>query len=153
MSRPDFDRILAELDQALLACASRDQAAQLAMEKLAAGLDAYRWVGVYWLNGETLELGPYVGAATDHTRIPVGRGVCGAAVAERRNIVVEDVGELDNYLSCSLETKSEIVVLIRDETGRILGQIDVDGHDIAAFDEQDEAFLDAVARRIAAFPE
>ncbi|MBC8100969.1 MAG: GAF domain-containing protein, partial [Cytophagales bacterium] len=107
-------------------------------------------VGVYLLDGGVLNLGPYVGAATEHTLIPVGRGVCGTAVAEGRNLVVDDVRTLNNYLSCSLDTRSEIVVLIRDpETSQILGQIDADGHAVGAFDESDERLLKQIAARLA----
>jgi len=95
-------------------------------------------------------LGPYVGAATEHTVIPVGQGVCGTAVATDTNQVVIDVRLRDNYLACSLETRSEIVVLIRDpQNGQILGQIDADGHAVGAFDASDEALLEAIAERLA----
>jgi len=116
---------------------------------LLARLPDYRWMGVYRLEGDTLVLDAYVGAPTEHDRIPVGRGVCGTAVAEDRNVVVEDVREIDNYLACSLETRSEIVVLIRARDGRVLGQIDVDGHRVGAFDASDEAFLERVAAILA----
>ncbi|WP_038473385.1 GAF domain-containing protein [Fimbriimonas ginsengisoli] len=119
-----------------------------AMETLA-DLPGYNWSGVYRLEGDTLVLDEYVGAETDHTRIPVGRGVCGTAVAENKNQVVTDVRELSNYLACSAVTRSEIVVLIRDGE-RVLGQIDVDGHEVGAFDATDESFLERVAAVLAA---
>lgn len=111
-------------------------------------LKGYNWVGVYRLEGKELVLDEFCGAPTDHTHIPVGRGVCGTAVAEDSNQVVRDVRELENYLACSLETRSEIVVLIRGE-GQILGQIDVDGHEVGQFDVSDERMLEAVAARLA----
>lgn len=111
-------------------------------------LPTYDWSGVYRLEGETLVLDTYVGAATDHTEIPVGRGVCGTAVAENANQVIPDVRELSNYLSCSIHTRSEIVVLIRRE-GKILGQIDIDGHSVGAFDTSDEALLEGLAEILA----
>jgi L-methionine (R)-S-oxide reductase len=119
-----------------------------AMELLDA-LPGYNWSGIYRLEGDTLVLDEYVGAATDHTRIPVGRGVCGTAVAENRNQVIGDVWELTNYLSCSTQTRSEIVVLIHRD-GEILGQIDIDGHQVGAFDDTDEAFLERIAEVLAA---
>lgn len=118
------------------------------MEQLAE-LPGYNWSGVYRLEGDTLVLDEYVGAPTDHTRIPIGVGVCGTAVAEDRNVVVEDVSKLENYLSCSISTKSEIVVLIRDASGTVLGQIDIDGHQVGAFDESDEMFLERIAEVLA----
>ncbi len=112
-------------------------------------LPNYNWSGIYRLEGDTLVLDAYVGAETDHTHIPVGRGVCGTAVAENANQVIEDVRELSNYLSCSVQTRSEIVVLIHAEDGTILGQIDIDGHTVGAFDASDEAFLSALGEILA----
>lgn len=111
-------------------------------------LPDYNWSGVYRLEGDTLVLDTYVGAPTDHTHIPVGRGVCGTAVAEDRNQVIEDVRTLDNYLACSTQTRSEIVVLIR-RGDEILGQIDIDGHRVGAFDASDEALLQSLAAHLA----
>lgn len=111
--------------------------------------DTYCWSGVYRLEGDELVLDEYVGEATDHVRIPVGRGVCGTAVAERSNQVIEDVRSLSNYLACSLKTRSELVVLIYALDGSILGQIDIDGHKVGAFDATDEAFLEELAKVLA----
>jgi L-methionine (R)-S-oxide reductase len=108
----------------------------------------YNWVGIYRLKGKVLELGPYIGAKTDHTRIPVGRGVCGTAVSENADQNVPDVRSLENYLACSLETKSELVVLVRDKAGRILGQIDIDSHTPSAFGKADEEAVRKVAREL-----
>ena len=123
---------------------SDEAALRAVVEHLAATHPAWGWVGVYLLAGDTLILGPYVGPATEHTRIPVGRGVCGTAVAEDRNVVVDDVRELDNYLACSVGTRSEIVVLIRDG-GEVVGQFDVDSDDVGAFGPADEALLERLA--------
>lgn len=120
---------------------------QLAMAELDT-LPTYDWSGIYRLEGDVLVLDAYVGAHTDHTHIPVGRGVCGTAVAEDKNQVIEDVRGLSNYLACSLQTRSEIVVLIRRE-GEILGQIDIDGHQVGAFDESDERMLERLAEILA----
>jgi L-methionine (R)-S-oxide reductase len=120
---------------------------QKAMVRLSQ-LPGYNWCGIYRLEGDELVLDEYVGAATDHRRIPVGRGVCGTAVAENRNQVIEDVRQLDNYLACSAVTRSEIVVLIR-RGGEVLGQIDIDGHTVGQFDRTDEEFLERVAEAIA----
>jgi len=119
-----------------------------AMDHLAT-LEGYDWCGVYRLEGETLVLDEYTGAETDHVRIPIGTGVCGTAVAKNANQVVEDVREIENYLSCSTQTRSEIVVLIR-RKGVILGQIDIDGHQVGQFDSTDEALLTEVAAVLAA---
>jgi L-methionine (R)-S-oxide reductase len=123
---------------------SDEEALRMVVEHLAATHPTWGWVGVYLLTGDTLVLGPYVGPTTEHTRIPVGRGVCGTAVAEDRNLVVDDVRHLDNYLACSVGTRSEIVVLIRD-AGEVVGQFDVDSDAVGAFGPPDEALLERLA--------
>jgi|AGTN01.2.fsa_nt_gi GAF domain-containing protein len=102
----------------------------------------WHWVGFYYLiDDATLKLGPYIGHPTDHTIIKVGDGVCGTAVAEQKNQLIDDVSTLDNYIACSIGTKSEIVVLIHHQ-GRIVGQFDLDSDDAAAFTADDEKFLE-----------
>jgi len=120
---------------------------QAAMEHLDS-LPGYDWSGIYALHGDELVLDAYVGAATDHTRIAVGVGVCGTAVAENANQVIDDVRELTNYLACSTQTRSEIVVLIR-RGDEILGQIDIDGHTVGRFTREDEEMLEALAAVLA----
>ena len=109
----------------------------------------FNWVGIYLLNKEKdeLVLDYYVGKPTEHTHIPVGRGVCGSAVVDKEDKIIDDVTNEENYLACSLETRSEIVVLIENQT-EIIGQIDVDSDDIAAFDETDREYLRQVSNLI-----
>ncbi len=147
---PLAQQVIQESEAILSGDAPLQERLQQLMQLLHDRLPHYHWVGIYWLEGDTLTLGPYVGPPTEHVRIPVGRGVCGTAVAENANQIVYDVRERENYLACNLETRSEIVVLIRDpHTGAIRGQIDVDGTEVGAFDESDEAFLETIARLIA----
>ncbi len=149
VTKEQADLLIAEIDDALASLDGRDAALQSAMRLIAKHLPHYHWVGVYLLDGGVLNLGPYVGAATEHKLIPVGHGVCGTAVAQNRNMVVEDVRTLENYIACSLETRSEIVVLIRDlNDERILGQIDADSHILDAFDTSDEQMLEQIALRL-----
>src|SRR3989304_1772019 len=108
----------------------------------------YNWVGIYFLDGKELVLGPYVGAPSPHLRIPVDKGICGAAVREGRTVNVPDVNADPRYLACSLETKSEIVVPIALD-GHILGELDIDSHTPSAFTPDDHALLEEVARRLA----
>ncbi len=110
--------------------------------------DHFDWVGIYFLKNGVLELGPYIGAKTEHTRIAIGTGVCGTAVAEDRDINVPDVHAVQNYLACSLETRSELVVLVRDLEGKILGQIDIDSHTPGAFGAREEQAVKAVAKKL-----
>ncbi len=108
------------------------------------------WSGIYLMVDGALVVGPFAGSdeAPDHSRIEIGDGVCGTAVAENQNQIVEDVRELDNYLACSLHTRSELVVLIRHE-GEIVGQFDIDSDTIGAFTSEDEALLEELADLIA----
>jgi GAF domain-containing protein len=98
------------------------------------------WSGIYLLVGDTLVLGPRT-APVDHSRIGIGDGVCGTAVSEDRNQVVEDVREVENYLACSIHTRSELVVLIRNQ-GKIVGEFDIDSDTVGAFTQKDEALLE-----------
>jgi L-methionine (R)-S-oxide reductase len=107
---------------------------------------SWDWSGVYLLVGDTLVLGPRT-APVDHSRIGIGEGVCGTAVSEDRNQVVEDVREVDNYLACSIHTRSELVVLIRDQ-GKIVGEFDIDSDTVGAFTQEDEALLDEIGTLI-----
>lgn len=117
---------------------------------LMSSLPHFNWTGIYWLNKGVLELFDYyIGKKTDHTKIPVGKGVCGTAVSENRDIVVDDVLQLDNYLACSIETRSEIVVLIKDNEETILGQIDIDSDQIKAFDDIDRMYMEKLAKKLA----
>jgi GAF domain-containing protein len=105
----------------------------------------FDWTGIYELfPDETLRLGPFVGAPTDHVFIGVGRGVCGTAVAEGRNLNIPDVRAVDNYLACSAETRSELVVLIRDGEC-IFAQLDIDSHRVNAFGEEQVENVQRVA--------
>jgi len=145
ITRERADALLQQLESSDLSGAPLRKRAMEMLDEL----PGYNWSGIYALEGDTLVLDEYVGAATDHTHIPVGRGVCGTAVAEDKNQVIEDVRELSNYLSCSAQTRSEIVVLIRDEEGKVLGQIDIDGHQVGAFDASDEELLARIGRVLA----
>jgi len=115
---------------------------------LAAEMPTYTWVGIYLLDGEELVLGPFVGKPSPHTRIPLGRGICGAAATHKETIVVDDVNADPRYLACSLETKSEIVVPIMLH-GDVLGEIDIDSDRPAAFADADRVLLEKVAALLA----
>lgn len=113
-------------------------------------LPHYTWAGIYLLEGEELVLGPYLGKPSPHTRIPLGRGICGAAATERATIVVDDVNSDPRYLACSIETKSEIVVpIITADGNRVLGELDIDSDQPAAFGQSDRELLEAVAAALA----
>ena len=123
----------------------------------------YSWVGIYLVEDGDLVLGPWKGPqATEHVRIPVGQGVCGAAAASGRTELVDDVASDERYLACFPSTRSEIVVPIVYEgqhtdhplpapggTPRVVGEIDIDSDVPAAFGDADRAFLERVAVLIA----
>lgn len=109
----------------------------------------FHWTGIYELFPDgVLRLGPFIGAPTDHVFISVGKGVCGSAVAERRNKNIPDVSKEPNYLACSASTRSELVVLIRDGD-EIFAQIDIDSREYNAFDETIVSEVEKVATWLA----
>ena len=110
----------------------------------------YNWTGFYFKNGdkEELILGPYVGAETDHTIIPYGKGICGQVAVSGKTFEVPDVKAQDNYLSCSIDTKAEIVVPIF-KNGENIGQIDIDSHTIDPFTKEDEELLNWLCEEVA----
>ena len=114
-------------------------------------VEHYAWVGIYLVEGDDLVLGPWKGPqATEHVRIPVGQGVCGAAAASGVTEIVDDVNADPRYLACFLSTRSEIVVPIARE-GRVVGEIDIDSDRPAAFGEDDRVLLERVAAVAAPF--
>ena len=126
-------------------------AAQAAVDVLHQRFPHYDWVGIYWVDstGTELVLGPWRGPeATEHTRIPMGVGICGAAASSGRTEIVDDVNADPRYLACFTTTRSEIVVPIFRE-GAVIGEIDIDGSDIAAYGEADARFLEEVAALLA----
>ena len=142
------NEIVRQVEQIVNSDASRDEVLRSAVRVLKQEREHYNWVGIYLLDGGMLILHNYIGKPTDHTHIPVGKGVCGTAVADRANQIIGDVRELDNYLACSLETRAEIVVLIR-RGPEIFGQIDIDSDLVNAFAEGDEQLLNRVADLLA----
>jgi GAF domain-containing protein len=111
--------------------------------------DRFDWVGVYLVGKDSdLWLHNYIGEPTDHAKIPVGTGICGRAVAERHNLNIPDVSKEENYLACSPDTQSELVILIR-AGDEIFGQIDIDSDEKATFTEDDEIALIGIADKLA----
>ena len=119
-------------------------------ELLEENISYYNWVGFYFRNGkkEELLLGPYVGAPTDHTVIPFGKGICGQVAVSNENFVVPDVAAQDNYIACSITVKAEIVVPIF-LNGENIGQIDIDSNTPDPFTADDERFLEFVCTQVA----
>jgi len=122
-------------------------ALQAAMDALHGAFARHSWTGIYFLRGDELVLGPFVGPPTEHVRIPRGRGVCGRAVREERDLNVGDVASQPEYLACSADVRSELIVLVRDR-GEIVGQIDIDSRETGRFPSEHEARVRAVAEAV-----
>ncbi|MGY4687333.1 GAF domain-containing protein [Petrotoga sp. DB-2] len=122
---------------------------KLISQLLAERIPYYNWVGFYLVDerdGNSLVLGPFVGESTEHTKIKFGQGICGQAASTKATFVVDDVSKEENYLSCSPKTQAEIVVPIFDKKGNIVGEIDIDSHEKAPFNQDDRSFLEAIAK-------
>lgn len=127
-----------------------DDRLQQVCELLKENVPHYDWVGFYFKNGDKneLKLGPYVGAPTDHTIIPFGKGICGQVALSNQNFVVPDVSAQDNYIACSITVRAEIVVPLF-VNGENIGQIDIDSNTPDPFTAQDERFLEFINAEIA----
>jgi L-methionine (R)-S-oxide reductase len=144
----EFDGALEELEGILERGGDADDVLREVVSFLHDRFAHYSWVGIYLVEGDDLVLGPWRGPeATEHVRIPVGQGICGAAAASGRTEVVDDVNADPRYLACFPSTRSEIVVPISFE-GRVVGEIDIDSDVPAAFGEGDRKFLERVAALI-----
>ena len=151
----EMNALLAHIRELAAAASTMEALERGIVEAIAARLPHYNWTGFYWLDpgdAEMLVLGAYVGEPTPHVRISVSQGICGAAAASGETVVVDDVNADPRYLSCSIKTKSEIVVPIRAH-GKIVGEIDIDSHTPAAFTEIDRGFVEEAARIVGAFIE
>lgn len=144
----DSDRVVAALRGTFAREEGRQGLLRTAAEKIRAAGPPYTSVYLYMLHGDELVLEAFAGRETDHTRIPVGMGVCGTAVASGEDQNVPDVRAIENYLACNTWTRSELVVLIR-RGGLILGQIDVDSDMPDPFTPEEEAAVKRVADALA----
>jgi L-methionine (R)-S-oxide reductase len=147
--------LLSEIRRAASKASALESLQQTVVEILSRQLAHYSWTGFYMLDASdpnTLVLGPFVGDPTPHVRIPVNQGICGAAVASGETVIVDDVSADPRYLSCSIKTKSEIVVPIYAH-GKVIGEIDIDSHDPAAFTEEDKRLLEGIAQIVGTYVE
>jgi len=143
----DYESVEGHVRQGLAGITDPASAMRRTVEILK-GIPHYSWVGIYQLAGNELVLGPFLGKPSPHTRIPLGRGICGAAAAAKESIIVDDVSSDPRYLACSLETQSEIVVPVM-RGGQVLAEIDIDSDTPAAFGQRDRQMLEAVAALLA----
>ncbi|MGD0830957.1 MAG: GAF domain-containing protein [Terracidiphilus sp.] len=144
----EMNRLLAEMRLQASAAPSLKVLQERIVQALAEKFRNYNWTGFYMLDPEESEmliLGPFFGDPTPHVRIPMTEGICGAAAASGKTVIVDDVNSDPRYLSCSIKTKSEIVVPIYAH-GKVVGEIDIDSHSGSAFTRADGAFLESVAQ-------
>jgi GAF domain-containing protein len=144
----DPDPVVTRLRSAFNHDADRHRLLTMAAELLREAGEPYTSVYLYMLHGDELVLEAYSGRETDHGRIPVGKGVCGTAVATGEDQNVGDVRARENYIACNLFTRSELVVLIR-RGSEILGQIDVDSDQVDPFTSEEVAAVRVVAEALA----
>jgi GAF domain-containing protein len=148
--------LIPEVDALPVASANPNDLMQKIANLLHEKLTRYNWVGFYMLKnepaGEILVLGPFVGTLTPHTRIALNQGICGAAASTGKTIVVDDVNRDARYLACSLETKSEIVVPVF-VNGKVVGELDIDSHFLAAFGPDDRKLCEHAAAVVGRFLE
>lgn len=145
-----MDSILNEVDSILANNCSRDQKLMDICLLLDSEIETFNWTGFYLADPDEdrmLILGPYVGEETDHTRIPFGTGICGQAAETLDTFVVQDVSKAGNYLACSLDVKSEIVVPIMKE-GKFMGELDIDSHTLNAITPELRSLCEEICKRL-----
>ena len=140
--------LISELDTLAAKAGSAEDLMNSIVALLHGKLTRYNWVGFYMLelmgDPNTLVLGPFRGTMTPHTRIPLNQGICGAAASSGKTIVVDNVNSDSRYLACALETKSEIVVPVF-VAGKVVGELDIDSHFLAAFGPEDRKLCEHAA--------
>ena len=151
----DKDNLLKSLtpriDEVLKTNLGKNEKLSAVSKLLKENVSYYNWVGFYIVNPKKqseLLLGPYIGEATEHVRIPFGKGICGQAAETRKMFIVQDVSKETNYLSCNPHVKSEIVIpIFKGET--IIGELDIDSHELSPFTKEDTAFLKKTGEMVA----
>ena len=145
-----FSELEKEVDSIFAKSGDKTQVMQQICDLMTAKVPNYNWFGFYLTDSndsKMLVLGPYNGEPTEHTHIPFGRGICGQAAQTQEVFIVDDVNKENNYLSCSINVKSEIVLpIIRN--GKVLGELDIDSHQVEAFDQYDQSFLQSICDKL-----
>ena len=146
-----FDALKKKIEEILAPSSAHWEKEQAICELLRKDVPHYDWVGFYFIdpkNRSELVLGPFSGEPTEHKRIKFGEGICGQAAETRDIFIVQDVSKETNYLSCSPDVRSEIVVPIF-KNGEIVGELDIDSHRINPFTDEDREFLSWVCEKVA----
>jgi L-methionine (R)-S-oxide reductase len=145
----DSDLILRRVSDIISKHDEKSLSLKLIAELLKEKVFHYDWVGFYIMseNKNGLVLGPYVGAHTDHILIPIGKGICGQVAQNKQTMIVQDVSKVVNYLSCSINVQSEIVVPILKD-GDFVAELDIDSHSPAPFTEKDTILLEKICEEL-----
>lgn len=144
------ETILSKVESIVNTNQTRDDKLRAICELLDQEIDVFDWTGFYLTSPEEermLILGPYVGEPTDHIRIPFGKGICGQAAETLDTFVVQDVSKADNYLACSLDVQSEIVVPIM-KSGEFIGELDIDSHTKEAITPELKELCEEICKKI-----
>jgi len=141
--------LITEIESAIADKDSESEVLSAAIGLIDSFSESYNWTGFYIMRGDILEVGPYVGPETPHTKIELNSGICGAAASQKESIVVDDVKADPRFLACSITTRSEIVVPLMDGD-RCLGEIDIDSNQPSFFTDQDRQMLEKIAKIIVA---
>lgn len=148
MDKTLHEKLRAKVDEALNSGLDKNDKLHAICRLLKDNVPHYDWVGFYFaVPGKELVLGPYIGETTEHTRIRFGQGICGQAAEQKKTFVIQDVKKETNYLSCSAQVKSEIVVPIY-RNDEIVGELDIDSHTLATFDGNDRIFLEEICHML-----
>jgi L-methionine (R)-S-oxide reductase len=150
MSTVAFGRLLGRVVDIVQGPGGRDAKLDAICALLEANVSHYDWVGFYLVDPgaeRKLVLGAYVGAPTEHVHIAFGHGICGQAAETETTFIVQDVTLETNYLSCSPDVRSEIVIPIMCRS-EIVGELDIDSHALAPFTDEDRAFLEQICQEV-----
>ncbi len=140
----DWKNLVEQIENFAESSLSAEEKLEETVKFLKEEVDHYDWVGFYLKKGDSsLVLGPFRGEPTEHTEIDYGQGICGQVAESKENFLIQDVSAEDNYLACSPEVDSEIVIPVFAD-GEFLGEIDIDSHELSPFGEEDEEFLEEV---------
>jgi len=147
--KTDYNKLLQEIEIFIVSGATQGEILLNTCKLLKDKVYHYDWVGFYILDKQEskLNLGPYFGKPTEHTVIPVGKGVCGQVAENKKLKIVQDVSQEGNYIACSIDVQSEIVVPVLKD-GNFMAEIDIDSHSPAPFTIKDENFLTAVCQKL-----
>ncbi len=145
----DYTGLLQKIESFIATGKERHEILLHTCELLKNNVCHYDWVGFYVLDtkGEMLTLESFSGKPTEHTMIQVGKGVCGQVAETKQPKIVQDVSQEGNYIACSIDVQSEIVVPVL-KGDQFVAEIDIDSHSPAPFTIDDQKFLIAVCRKL-----